>query len=90
MEQVAVAMARGAALASLLCVGACSGAIGSPAEPQRPAGQGGALPGDDPSDPRDDLVDPGAGRPPGSDVPTDPGRGTLRRLNRTEYNNTVR
>jgi hypothetical protein len=82
VEQVA-AFARGAAFAALFSLGACSGSIDSVAGPQRPAGSGAAFPGDS-------LADSGVVEAPGTVAPTDPGAVTLRRLNQTEYNNTVR
>lgn len=85
---------RGVLAALLVSLGACTASIGSPDESARPALEdkagGGAKPNGDASLP---PVKP-ASMPGGTNVvPTtelDPGRVVLRRLNRTEYDNTVR
>lgn len=82
MEQV-VAFARASLFAALALAG-CSGNLDSPVRPGQP--EPGATP----------LADGGAATPNGGNgtgpnsPPGDPGIVTLRRLNHTEYNNTVR
>ncbi len=75
---------RSAGSVLLAALAGCTGSIAAPLPP--PPDPAPAVPGDSP------LPPPTAGTtmPPGPAAPIDPGRVTLRRLNRSEYNNTVR
>jgi hypothetical protein len=71
-------------LVVVAALSSCTGSIAppEPSSPQeRPSGAG----GNEPTTP-----EPPAVAPPAPEAPIDPGRVTLRRLNRAEYNNTVR
>src|SRR6185312_1438317 len=67
-------------------LGACEGAIGAPGGTD--PGFGGALPGGSAATPG--QLPPPAGAPPGAAGPINPGRVTAHRLNKVEYDNTIR